>query len=262
MRCIAIEENANELNFLVKQIEEVLPNIVIFHSTNPYEIIDYCENNTVEILFCEIEMTNINGLELSKKIKEINPRINIIFIASSDNYLHNALSIHASGYIIKPLSTNLITKEISNLLYPIQAEMSGIYAKTFGNFEIFVNGRPIFFAREKAKEMLAYLIDRRGAMVNKKEIFSILFEDKPYNREAQNYFTKIFSELMKALKAANADKIIIKGYNRYGVDKTKFGCDLYEYLSGNPIAINMFNGEYMLQYEWAEYSIGGFYNSL
>ena len=52
---------------------------------------------------------------------------------------------------------------------------------------------------------------------------------------------------------------MIKGYNKYGVDKTKFGCDLYEYLEGNPIAINNFNGEYMVQYEWAEYSIGNLY---
>ena len=62
-------------------------------------------------------------------------------------------------------------------------------AKTFGNFELFVNGKPVFFAREKSKEMLAYLIDRRGAVVNKKEIMGILFEDREYDRELQGYFT-------------------------------------------------------------------------
>lgn len=86
-----------------------------------------------------------------------------------------------------------------------------------------------------------------------------MFEDRPYNRELQNYFTKIYGDLVKGLKDVGAEKILIKWYNKYGVDKTKFGCDLYEYLEGNPIAINNFNGEYMVQYEWAEYSIGNLY---
>lgn len=259
MKCIAVDDEALALKVLVDAIKEAIPNVEIYKTQNPTDALDYASKNVIDIAFCDITMHTMNGIELARHLKKYNPKLNIIFVTGYNEYLSEAFTLHASGYILKPVSKDDILREMDNLLHPIQNEASGIYAKTFGNFELFVNGKPVLFAREKSKEMLAYLIDRRGSMVSKKEIIAILFEDRPYNREIQNYFTKIYSELVKGLKDVGADKILMKGYNRYGIDKSKFGCDLYEYLEGNPIAINNFNGEYMIQYEWAEYSIGNLY---
>lgn len=259
MKCIAVDDEALALKVLVDAIEEAIPNVEIFKTKNPSEALEYASKNVIDIAFCDITMHTMNGIELAKHLKKYNPKLNIIFVTGYGEFLPDAFALHASGYITKPVSKDDILREMANLLHPIQSEVSGIYAKTFGNFELFVNGKPVFFAREKSKEMLAYFIDRRGAMESKKEIIATLFEDRPYNRELQNYFTKIYGDLVRGLKEVGAEKILIKGYNKYGVDKTKFGCDLYEYLEGNPIAINNFSGEYMIQYEWAEYSIGNLY---
>ena len=57
--------------------------------------------------------------------------------------------------------------------------------------------------------------------------------------------------LQETLKEYKVDSILVKGFNQYSLDNTKFSCDLYDYDKGLPEAINAYKGEYMAQYEWA-----------
>ncbi len=65
-------------------------------------------------------------------------------------------------------------------------DVTNIFARTFGDFDLFVDGEAVLFKRSKSKEMLAYLIYKAGGMVNRKEIAAILFEDD-YSEKTQNY---------------------------------------------------------------------------
>ena len=85
--------------------------------------------------------------------------------------------------------------------------LSGNHADlaTFGNFELFVDGRPITFKQAKCKELLAYLVDRRGSGVARAEAFAILWEDRLYDRPMQKQLDVIIRSLRDTLKEAGAD---------------------------------------------------------
>ena len=117
---------------------------------------------------------------------------------------------------------------------------------------MFVRGNPIHFSRAKAKELLAYLIDRRGANCTPAEIAAVLWEDGIYDRSRQKQYSNIRRTLYRDLKAAGAENILKKGLNIFSVDAEQFDCDYYMALSGNVSAINSFMGEYMSLYSWAE----------
>lgn len=72
-----------------------------------------------DIVFLDIEMPYISGLELGRKLKEINSRIQIIFVTSFEKYSLTAYEIHPFHYIVKPLRAGKI-KEI--LLSIVQYE--------------------------------------------------------------------------------------------------------------------------------------------
>ena len=59
--------------------------------------------------------------------------------------------------------------------------------------------------------------------------------------------------MIKTLKKAGAEEILIKGYNSYSIVPEKFDCDYYRFLEGDPKAINQYKNDYMPQYSWAEY---------
>ncbi len=127
-----------------------------------------------------------------------------------------------------------------------------ISVQTFGGFEVFVSGKRIVFKRKKAKELLAYLVVRRGAGVSIRDAYGMLFEDKPYDK---GFFHVILSELKQRLKEAGAEDILIKSYNSIAIDPNKIDCDYYRFLNGDAQAINSYHGDFLPDYEWAEFSV-------
>lgn len=124
--------------------------------------------------------------------------------------------------------------------------------RTFGYFDVFVNGRPIAFRSKKAKELFALLVDRRGGFVTSREAVSFLWEDEPVNSRSMANFRKIAMRLKNTLEEYDAADVIetVDGKRRIVTEKVR--CDLYDYLSGGEEYMGLFKGSYLTNYSWAE----------
>lgn len=71
---------------------------------------------TYGIVFLDIEMPYISGLELGKKIKEINPMIQVVFVTSFEKYSLSAYEVHPFHYIVKPLKTEKVKEILLSLI--------------------------------------------------------------------------------------------------------------------------------------------------
>ena len=131
-----------------------------------------------------------------------------------------------------------------------------LQVQTFGNFEVFYRDEPVLFTRAKSKELLAYLVDRRGAAVTTAEACSILWEDKEYNFSLQRQFQTVVSDLKKSLKKYNCACLIQRRRNSISVNITGLDCDVYRLLNGDETAGLWYRGEYMSNYSWAEVTAG------
>lgn len=259
MIIFAVDDEAGALQVLVDAIRRVSPHDEIYQFSSSQDALKYAQQVTPDIAFVDIYMSGMIGTELARNLKKINPKLNVIFATGYSDYAVEALNMHASGYLMKPISARDVQKEMDNLRHPIELKKAKIYAQTFGHFEFFVNDQPVQFGRKPAKEVLAYLIDCKGATVTRKELAAILFEDDEYTRNTQNYITQIIKDLTASLKAVGAEDILVRGQDAYGIHPEMIGCDAYDYFKGDPAAINAFYGEYMIQYSWAEMLTGKFY---
>ena len=259
MRILAVDDEKDALEVLVAAISECEKDAEIKAFNSPTEALNYAAENPPDIAFLDIRMPTMSGLDLAKKLKAINVRVNIVFSTGYSEYASDAFSMHASGYIMKPVSVRLVRKELENLRNPVETPNSRIFVRTFGNFELFVDGETLHFSRKPAKELLAYLVDRKGSAVTRKELCSVLLQDEAFTRKSQDYLTKIVKELQKTLGEVNAGSIVNLDRSEYSVIPDNFSCDAYDYLKGVPNAFNNFYGEYMSQYPWAEKSIQQFY---
>lgn len=84
----------------------------------------------------------------------------------------------------------------------------GIYIRTFGYFEVFVNGEALLIQNAKAKELLAILVDRRGTYVSQADLISCLWEDEPVNKVTMGRLRKAVMHLRNALKAYGIEELI------------------------------------------------------
>ncbi len=259
MRILAVDDEQDALEVLTSAIGACQPDAEIKGFNSPTEALEYAEQNQMDIAFLDVRMPGMTGLEVAKRLKKINPKINIIFSTGFSEFASDAFSLHASGYLMKPISTRDVKKELDNLRNPVEQPKKRVYIRTFGNFELFVDGETIHFSRKPAKELLAYLVDRKGSAVTRRELCDVLLQDAAFTRKSQDYLTKIVKELQKALEEVKAADIVNLDRSEYSVIPDNFDCDAYDYLKGMPDAFNNFYGEYMSQYPWAEKSIQQFY---
>lgn len=216
----------------------------------------YIEANHVDVAFLDIEMSEMDGLALARKFTEVCPQINIIFVTGHSQYSLDAFKLHASGYLLKPVREQDLRRELANLRYPIKENQLRVRIQTFGNFQVFVDGKPLEFPRSRCKECLAYLVDRKGAMVALRELAAILWEDKLYDRTTQNNIHQIIFSMMQTLKEEGIQDIIIKHHKEIGINVNMVDCDYYRFLNKDSQIINTFTGEYMSNYSWAEFTVG------
>ena len=247
MYFLAVDDEHLQLNKLVDCIRAVAPKDNLSFFDNPLLAYEAAKKSKFDVAFLDIEMAGMNGVELAKKLKGINPGINIIFVTGYAEYALDAYSLHASGYLTKPVTVEKLKAELSNLRYPMPGGNSAdrLRVQCFGNFEAFYNNEPIKFDRSKTKELLAYLVDRGGAMISVNELSMVLFGEKKYS-----YVRNLVADLSRALKQYGIQNAFIRRFNSYGISRKEISCDYYDYVKNEPYAIKAYNGEYMRQYKW------------
>lgn len=133
-----------------------------------------------------------------------------------------------------------------------QTESGSVVIRTFGYFDVFVEGKPIAFRSQKAKELFALLVDRRGGYVSSEEAISFLWEDEPVSSVTLARYRKVALRLKNILEEYGIVDVVesVDGKRRIVTDKVK--CDLYDYLSGKEEYAQIFKGNYLSNYSWSE----------
>lgn len=259
MRIIAVDDEKLALEGLMSEIALVVPEADINGFRNGQDALKYCEGQKkIDVAFLDIEMRGMSGLSLGRKLVSMYEKINLIYTTGFSEYAVEAVDMRCSGYILKPVTGDKIRKELENLRYPVD-EKAGrrLFARAFGKFEVFVDGRPVKFHYQKTKELLAFLIDREGTLCGNAEIADALWEDDSFEGSHTSYLKNIRSDLIKTLEEQGCADCITRGKGEIGIIKDAIDCDYYSYLENKGVegSGKLFNGEYMSQYSWAEYTL-------
>lgn len=257
MKIIAVDDEPKALSSLLRVLREVEPVADVVSFTDSEAAFSHLASNKVDIAFLDIKMGGLTGLALAEKCKGLCPTVNIIFVTGYSQYTMDALRLHVSGYLIKPVRAEDLLTELENLRHPLPWKTARrVRIQTFGYFEVFVDGKPLTLPRRKCKECLAFLVDRRGARVTTRELAAILWEGREFERTSQNNTLKIISELMKALHTAGVPGLVMKSHGDLAINTDMVDCDYYRALDGDKTEREAFRGEYMSNYSWAEFTLG------
>ena len=147
------------------------------------DALEWVRNHPVDVAFLDINMRGMGGLALAEKIMELQPECRIVFCTGYEEYAFAAIKLRVSGYLMKPISARMVQEEI-DYIKGVKAKEKKLTVRCFGNFEVYFHGEKLNFKRTKTKELLAFLIDRKGAGVTGREIIARLWPEKKMRRSA------------------------------------------------------------------------------
>ena len=263
MNILAVDDEYYALELMKHALEEVAGGATVYLCRDVHGALETASKTRIDVAFLDIHMPEKNGIELAHDLKRLNPKVNIIFATGFSEYMKEGIDLRMSGYVLKPVTPEAVREELENLRHPIEwNQEKRVKILTFGNFDVFVDGNPLKFDRKQAKEILAYLVDKRGTSVTYPELAAMLWEDEEYDRTKQKNLQVYIASLVKSLLAVDVKDLILK--NRQGILlNTKIvDCDYYRFIEGDTRAINSFTGQYMSAYSWAEFTVGYLENQM
>ena len=208
-----------------------------------------------DIVFMDIEMPGMSGIELTKYARKVFPRGHIVFVTAYTEHALTAWQLHMDGYLLKPVQQEdlkLLFDHIGLLDDTARNIGSKLRIRCFGKFEVYYEGVPIKFSRSKAKELLAYLVAARGSSVTSGELCGVLWDDAMELSRKKTYLRQYASSLRGALRDCGCEEAFIHSRDSYAINIGMIDCDYYRFRAGDTSHGCVYQGEFMSQYAWAE----------
>ncbi len=279
MRLFVLDDEPIALRVSKKIVQEVMPDSQITGFGNADQVFTYVEETGMkpDVVFSDIEMPGMSGLEFAVHFKKRCPNAVIIFVTAYSQYALEAFRLHVHGYILKPLTADRVREELEHALEERNSQQQEqedlspesdlkqrqrsiqehLKIQCFGDFEVYWKNMPLMFGRRQTKELLAFLVDRRGEACTPEEIAQALWKDNvddPAGLSAQVRI--LLKDLNRVLDTIGREDIIISRGGKIAIRKDAIDCDYYRMLAGDMDAVNDYQGEYMDQYSWAEITDG------
>ena len=261
MLIFAIDDEHLLLKAAERAIGEAAPSAKILTFIDALDALDAIKTQELfpDIVFSDIEMPGISGLEFAVKLKILVPNARIVFVTGFSKYAVAAFKIRANGYIMKPLTPEAVKDELCAI--PVGPAMAPdkLFVRCFGHFEVFWQGKPVLFGRKQTKELFAFLIDREGAACTSEEIMGALWEGETDVKAARQRIRNLVYDMKNTLHSIGIDDVLIRGHKQLAIRRDMVDCDYYRMLSGDMSQLNAFRGKYMVDYSWAELTTGKLY---
>lgn len=256
-RILCIGENTQKLEKVKALVLKVLPFVNVEILTNEQDIVYEIDRKEYMAVLSETEENNFDGLKIARKIHDISPQTKVVFVTEKKEYAVPAFKTRAVGYLVNDLSEKNLREEFEDLNIGIDSVKNHkLVAKTFGNFELLCDGNAVKFTRSKSKELIAYLIDKRGTSASSSELIVNLWEDRDVDRTTRSMLQNLIADIRNSFQKYGILDFFDTKRNSFRIDDSKVVCDYYELLSGDKNACKKFVGEYMSSYSWAEMTAG------
>ena len=254
MRTIVVDSDKEALTKLSRTIGSLLPDAERFSYESSMSALAKARETEFDLAFINAQMPELSGLDLGLYLRELYPYINLIFLSENKEGSYEAMRMHASGYVLKTAGKAALKKELEDLRYPEhQKKHKRVFIQTFGNFEIFVDDKPVAFKYQRTKEVIAVLVNNRGAQTTNGEIIASLWEDDGDPEKKRSYLGNLRQDLQNTLAKLKLDGIIHKQRGSMAIAKEKVECDLFDWLEKKKESKYQYIGDYMNQYSWPEY---------
>ena len=249
-----------------------------------------CERLEPDLIFLDIEMPRMSGLEAAEQLKLRCPDAEIVFVTAHDQYAVDAFHTEAIGYLLKPVAKPKLLQTLSRYSN-LQRKMRGwsdgdtdsrarkietnsagsapdtskkqtLTLKMMGSMELYdPSGNLLKWRTKKTKELFAFLWHYRGSPVYKYTILERLWPDLSAKQAQQLLHTTLY--YMRSLfKSLGYDEIVKYGDERYSIDTRVLHSDLEELLELMKMeatektvmqAVAYYSGDYLEteHYDWA-----------
>lgn len=242
MRMILVDDEYLALNRLNKLLLERDDCEVIGSFLTAEEAMDQIERHQPEVVFMDIHMPGMNGIEATERIHELSPGTEIIFATANNEHALTAYGLEVLDYIMKPVTRDRLDKTMK--MYQRRTipaslnsvEEPSILIRCMGMLQVQLhpNEAPthLKFRTTKIRELFAYLLHHRNKPIKRDSLLELLWPELDEKRGISNLHSGIHRLRSMMNEFMGEDKISIR-YQQFGyiLETGEFRIDAEEWES-------------------------------
>ncbi len=207
----------------------------------PQQALEQFSKQQPDVIFLDIDMPRLQGLELAAKLRDINPRTSIVFVTAYSEFALESYDVFPLDYLLKPVDKHRLKQTVQELATRQQwaraeEDRQGSYfircfgalkiTKSFWNDNCEPQVEHLSIANRKVKELLCYLIANFERDVTRDELLDVLFDGVKTEKSINHLHVTAYS-LRKMLEDFGFQQVKV---DRYNITIAPGGCDFVDFV--------------------------------
>lgn len=240
MRIVCIDDEKLALDLMTHLLSRIEGTNIIGIFQNPQEGLKFVNDENVDVVFLDIDMPGMNGLQLAERILEKKPFVHIVFVTAYHEYAVTAFELNAIDYLLKPVKVDRLQKTIKRLRREVATDVGQAIDNrgnellrislarnvSFGLEEEPLN--PLKWRTSKARELFLYLLQNQGKFVHKGTLMETIWGEEELDRGFSILYTTVYN-VRKAIQAFNEYLQLTNTNDGYILEIKKVQVDLFEW---------------------------------
>ncbi|WP_053373841.1 response regulator [Paenibacillus sp. FJAT-27812] len=202
MKALLIDDERLALVQLERMLRQTTEVTSIESFQNPLHAVEQAAVLQPDIIFLDIHMPEISGLQAAELLSEVCPLADIVFVTAHDEYAVQAFELNAMDYVLKPLQMSRLQKTMDRLTKrrglpaaPIAEIDHTQKINCFKMLKFQSSGQQPELPKwrtAKAQELFAYLLHHRGQIVHKSTLLEVFYPEMDLKRAMTQLYTAIY----------------------------------------------------------------------
>lgn len=185
--------------------------------TEPAKAIQNMKNLNVDVVFLDMEMGEMNGLQVAEIMMELQENLEVVFVTAYSQYAVEAFEVNAIDYLLKPVNKKRLYKTIerirekqqTSIIQDWKEQEPYIRIKSMGSLQVYSHQDEQFIWRtRKAKELFVYLWKNQKKIAERMCIIEILFSDMVLEKASTLLHTTVY-QLRKTLRELGYGNVLL-----------------------------------------------------
>ncbi len=192
MIIITCDDDKKFVKDFSKQLKEICSNNdIVLSAKNGYELLELFEkqNYRIDLVFLDIEMQGLNGISLTKTIRDISPTTIVILVTNYEHYALDGYKARAFNYLLKPVKIELLKSALQEATKLIKTD--DYFAIEIKKETIFLSFKDILYIESYSRKILYYT---QNSIYETNEKFSDVvkaFESKDFYKVHKSYLVNL-----------------------------------------------------------------------